>query len=91
MATDEDVDFTQARGSLAGAEPDNVNDQAIKLGRSQCGTLSSGNHFLEVQVVEAVVDKEAAEAMGRAKDMSYVMIHSVSRGPDYQVCDDALR
>ena len=91
LATDEDVEFTEARGCLAGAEPDNVSGRAIERGRSQCGTLGSGNHFLEVQVVEAVVDEEAAEAMGLAKDMVCVMIHSGSRGLGYQVCDDALR
>ena len=91
LATDDDVEFTEARGCLAGAEPDNVSDRAIERGRSQCGTLGSGNHFLEVQVVEAVVDAEAAEAMGLEKDMICVMIHSGSRGLGYQVCDDALR
>lgn len=91
LATDDDVEFTEARGCLAGAEPDNVSDRAIERGHSQCGTLGSGNHFLEVQVVEAVVDAEAAEAMGLAKDMICVMIHSGSRGLGYQVCDDALR
>lgn len=91
LATDEDVEFTEARGCLAGADPDNVSDRAIERGRSQCGTLGSGNHFLEVQVVQAVVDEEAAEAMGLAKDMICVMIHSGSRGLGYQVCDDALR
>jgi tRNA-splicing ligase RtcB len=91
LATDDDVEFTEARGCLAGAEPDNVSDRAIQRGRSQCGTLGSGNHFMEVQVVEAVVDEEAAEAMGLAKDMICVMIHSGSRGLGYQVCDDALR
>tara|TARA_R110002072_G_scaffold303099_1_gene493448 strand:+ start:165677 stop:167140 length:1464 start_codon:yes stop_codon:yes gene_type:complete len=91
LATDDDIEFTEAGGCLAGAEPDNVSDRAIERGRSQCGTLGSGNHFLEVQVVEAVVDEEAAEAMGLAKDMVCVMIHSGSRGLGYQVCDDALR
>ena len=91
LATDDDIEFTEARGCLAGAEPDNVSDRAIERGRSQCGTLGSGNHFLEVQVVEAIVDEESAEAMGLAKDMVCVMIHSGSRGLGYQVCDDALR
>ncbi len=91
LATDDDIEFTEARGSLAGAEPDNVSDRAIERGRSQCGTLGSGNHFLEVQVVEAIVDETAATAMGLAKEMVCVMIHSGSRGLGYQVCDDALR
>ncbi|MDA0809026.1 MAG: RtcB family protein [Planctomycetota bacterium] len=91
LATDDDIEFTEARGCLVGAEPDNVSDRAIERGRSQCGTLGSGNHFLEVQVVEAIVDETAATAMGLAKDMVCVMIHSGSRGLGYQVCDDALR
>ncbi|MBL6707069.1 MAG: RtcB family protein [Planctomycetaceae bacterium] len=91
LATDDDIEFTEARGCLAGAEPDNVSDRAIERGRSQCGTLGSGNHFLEVQVVEAIVDETAATAMGLAKEMVCVMIHSGSRGLGYQVCDDALR
>ena len=60
-------------------------------GGDQCGTLGAGNHFLEVQVVDEVFDDEAAEALGLAKGMICVMIHSGSRGLGYQVCDDALR
>ena len=60
-------------------------------GADQCGTLGSGNHFLEVQVVDQVFDEEAAQVMGLAKDMVCVMIHCGSRGLGYQVCDDALR
>jgi tRNA-splicing ligase RtcB len=91
LATDEDIEFTEARGCLAGAEPDNVSERAIERGASQCGTLGSGNHFLEVQIVEAICDEEAARVMGLEKDQVCVMIHSGSRGLGYQVCDDALR
>lgn len=91
LATDEDIEFTEARGCLAGAEPDNVSERAIQRGAEQCGTLGSGNHFLEVQIVEAILDAEAAEVMGLKKDQVCVMIHSGSRGLGYQVCDDALR
>ena len=68
-----------------------VSERALERGYDQCGTLGSGNHFLEVQVVDAVFDEPAARAMGLAKDMVCVMIHSGSRGLGYQVCDDALR
>ena len=91
LATDEDIEFTEARGCLAGAEPDNVSERAIERGASQCGTLGSGNHFLEVQIVETICDEEAARVMGLEKDQVCVMIHSGSRGLGYQVCDDALR
>jgi tRNA-splicing ligase RtcB len=91
LATDGDIEHTEARGCLAGAVPDEVSDRALERGSDQCGTLGSGNHFLEVQVVEAVFDAEAARVMGLEKDMVCVMIHSGSRGLGYQVCDDALK
>jgi tRNA-splicing ligase RtcB len=85
-----DVDHTEARGRLDGADPSMVSDHALNRGAEQCGTLGSGNHFLEVQVVDHVFDEDAATAMGLEKDMICVMIHSGSRGLGYQVCDDAL-
>lgn len=90
LATQGDIDHTEANGRLDGAEPDLVSDRAIARGEEQCGTLGSGNHFLEVQLVDQVYDAEAAEVMGLEKDMVCVMIHSGSRGLGYQVCDDAL-
>ncbi len=90
LATDSDIEFTEAHGRLSGAEPESVSDRAIKRGADQCGTLGSGNHFMEVQVVDSVFDDEAAAAMGLAEGMVCVMIHSGSRGLGYQVCDDAL-
>jgi tRNA-splicing ligase RtcB len=91
LATPGDIDHTEARGRLDGAQPDNVSERALARGADQCGTLGSGNHFMEVQVVDAVFDDEAARAMCLEKDMVCVMIHSGSRGLGYQVCDDALK
>jgi tRNA-splicing ligase RtcB len=90
LATPGDIDHTEAGGRLDGADPDAVSDRAQTRGANQCGTLGSGNHFLEVQVVDHVFDEEAAGVMGLEKDMICVMIHSGSRGLGYQVCDDAL-
>src|SRR5262249_38631010 len=90
FATQTDVDHTEGQGRLDGAEPDNVSDFALTRGAEQCGTLGSGNHFLEVQVVDQVFDEEAARTIGLEKDQVCVMIHSGSRGLGYQVCDDAL-
>src|SRR5438552_2963491 len=91
LADPRDIAFAEANGCLADAVPDNVSDRALERGAEQCGTLGSGNHFMEVQVVEAIVDGQAAAVMGLEKDMVCVMIHSGSRGLGYQVCDDALR
>jgi tRNA-splicing ligase RtcB len=90
LGTERDIEFTEADGRLEGADPDAVSDRAVSRGLAQCGTLGSGNHFLEVQVVDHIFDEEAATVMGLAKDMICVMIHSGSRGLGYQVCDDAL-
>jgi tRNA-splicing ligase RtcB len=90
LGTAADIEHTEANGRLDGADPDAVSDLAQARGAEQCGTLGSGNHFLEVQVVDHVFDEEAAQVMGLEKDMVCVMIHSGSRGLGYQVCDDAL-
>jgi tRNA-splicing ligase RtcB len=90
LAEPRDIEYTEAHGKLEGADPDAVSDYAKNRGAEQCGTLGSGNHFLEVQVVDCIFDEEAAAVMGLAKDMVCVMIHSGSRGLGYQVCDDAL-
>ncbi len=85
-----DIEHTEADGRIDGADPSLVSDQAMARGAQQCGTLGSGNHFLEVQIVDQIFDEEAAKVMGLEKDMVCVMIHSGSRGLGYQVCDDAL-
>jgi tRNA-splicing ligase RtcB len=90
LATQGDIEHTEAGGHLDGADPDAVSDRAQTRGAEQCGTLGSGNHFLEVQVVDHIFDEDAASVMGLEKDMICVMIHSGSRGLGYQVCDDAL-
>ncbi|MEN6459288.1 MAG: RtcB family protein [Thermoguttaceae bacterium] len=89
-ATPGDLEHTEASGRLDGADPDCVSDRAIKRGGDQCGTLGSGNHFLEVQIVEEICDAEASRTMGLEQGAVCVMIHSGSRGLGYQVCDDSL-
>jgi tRNA-splicing ligase RtcB len=91
LATERDIEYTEAGGHLTGADPRVVSERALNRGTDQCGTLGSGNHFLEVQVVDEVFDAPAAAAMGLAANQVCVMIHSGSRGLGYQVCDDALK
>jgi tRNA-splicing ligase RtcB len=88
--TARDLEFTEAGGRLEDAEPDRVSQRAYARGADQCGTLGSGNHFLEVQVVDRVLDERAAAVMGLREGMITVLIHSGSRGLGYQVCDDHL-
>jgi tRNA-splicing ligase RtcB len=91
LATPRDVECTEAGGCIADARPEHVSERALERGLDQCGTIGSGNHFLEVQVVDRVVDPEKAEAMGLAEGHVCVLIHSGSRGLGYQVCDDTLK
>jgi tRNA-splicing ligase RtcB len=88
--TAQDLAHIEAGGCLKGADPDRVSDRALTRGRDQCGTLGSGNHFLEVQVVDRVHDEVAAAVMGLREGQVTVLIHSGSRGLGYQVCEDHL-
>ncbi len=88
--TERDLEYTEAGGRLDGADPSRVSDRAIQRGYDQCGTLGSGNHFLEVQVVDRIHDPVAAGVMGLHEGQITVLIHSGSRGLGYQVCDDFL-
>ncbi len=88
---EDDADRTEETGVMEGANPDKVSDLAKKRGVSQLGTLGAGNHFLEVQKVEQIMDKGIAEAFALEKDQVVVMLHSGSRGYGHQVCSDYLR
>jgi len=87
----EDLKHCEEQGAIEGANPDTVSDRAYKRGTQQAGTLGSGNHFLEVQVIEEIFDGKAANIMGLHKDQITIMIHTGSRGFGYQVCDDYIR
>ena len=86
----EDLTFTEAGGRLEGADPAALSSRARERGAPQLGTLGSGNHFAEVQVVDEVLDETAAAAFGLTEGNLTVLLHSGSRGLGYQVCDDAL-
>ena len=87
----EDVQFIESGGGLAAADPAKVSDRAKQRGLEQLGTLGGGNHFIEVQVVETIFDKEAAGALGLFQDQITVLVHSGSRGLGHQVCTDYVR
>jgi len=86
----QDIEHTESRGCLEGADPEKVSQRAYERGKGQVGTLGSGNHFLEVQVVDQIFDPQAAQTFGLSEGIVTLMIHSGSRGLGYQVCDDYL-
>src|SRR6056297_256955 len=85
-----DVDCTEDQGCMPDADPDAVSQKALERGRKQLGTLGSGNHFLEIGVVEKVHDAQAADAFGLAEGYVTVLLHTGSRGFGHQTCDDFL-
>jgi len=89
--TKDDLEHTEERGALAGAQARAVSSRAKKRGRDQLGTLGSGNHFIEVAEVEEVYDEEVAKAFGLFKGQMVVWVHSGSRGLGHQVCTDYVR
>lgn len=88
---EEDLEYLEENGRIKEADSSLVSDKAKKRGIPQLGSLGSGNHFLEIQVVDEIYDEEIAEIYGLKEGMVTVMIHSGSRGCGHQVCSDYLR
>jgi tRNA-splicing ligase RtcB len=80
-----DLEYIEERGRVGGAVPDNVSELAKKRQRGEMGTLGSGNHYLEVQVVERVYDTAAAMAFGLHEGQILISIHCGSRGLGHQI------
>jgi tRNA-splicing ligase RtcB (3'-phosphate/5'-hydroxy nucleic acid ligase) len=91
IGTEDDVAATESRGCLEGADPRRVSPRARERGAGQLGTVGSGNHFIEVQRVEAIHHPAAAEEFGLREGQVTVLIHSGSRGLGHQVCTDYVR
>jgi tRNA-splicing ligase RtcB len=92
FGTEDDLEVTEEKGCLAGADPDKVSLKAKERGSPQSGTLGSGNHFLEVEVVENIYEPGMAKVMGIEEvGQVLLLIHTGSRGLGHQVCDDYVR
>src|SRR5262249_46469345 len=88
MGSEADLDNTEERGCIAGADPFVVSERAKQRGKAQLGTLGSGNHFLEIQFVDEVFDEKNASRYNLVKDRIVLLIHTGSRGLGHQVCTD---
>ncbi len=88
----EDLDTTEENGEMAGTDPSRVSARARERGIPQLGTLGSGNHFLEVAVVDEIYEPDIAEVMGISQVGQVVLyVHCGSRGLGHQVADDYIR
>ena len=85
-----DLEGIESSGRIPGADPAAVSARARERGLRQLGTLGSGNHFLEVQVVDEIHDEPTAARLGIRRAQLTLMIHTGSRGLGHQVCTDAL-
>jgi tRNA-splicing ligase RtcB len=88
----DDAEHCEERGQMANANPDKVSSTAKSRGLTQIGTLGSGNHFLEIQKVDKILNEKTAKVFGITHEGQVtVMIHCGSRGYGHQVCSDYLR
>jgi tRNA-splicing ligase RtcB (3'-phosphate/5'-hydroxy nucleic acid ligase) len=85
-----DVERTESRGRLGYADGSAVSERAKQRGAGQLGTMGSGNHFVELQRVDAIYDAAAA-AYGLREGQVTALIHSGSRGLGHQVCSDYVK
>lgn len=90
--TKDDIEHTEERGCMEGADPNKVSDLAKKRGLQQLGTLGAGNHFLEIQKVSDIFDKEFAKKLGiNDVNQILIMLHCGSRGLGHQIASDYLK
>ncbi len=88
----EDRAHCEENGCMETANPDKVSGVAKQRGAPQLGSLGSGNHFLEIEKVDKILDQPVAEKLGiRKEGQVLVLVHTGSRGFGYQVCSDYLR
>jgi tRNA-splicing ligase RtcB len=85
-----DLEHTEDYGCIEGADPELISERAYERGKQQLGSLGSGNHFLEIGIVDEIYDEKAAAAFGLRKGQITLFIHTGSRGFGYQVCDDSI-
>jgi tRNA-splicing ligase RtcB len=87
----EDLTHTEEGGAIAGADPGKISSRAKERGRPQFGTLGSGNHFLEIQRVDRILEPSVARRFGLTSEGQVtVMVHCGSRGLGYQIADEYI-
>jgi len=88
---DRDLEATEEKGRMLDADPSTVSDKAKKRGLPQLGSLGSGNHFLELDVVKDVYDKDVAKKFGLKEGTVTITVHCGSRGCGHQIATEYLQ
>ncbi|MEM5802251.1 MAG: intein-containing RctB family protein [Candidatus Aenigmatarchaeota archaeon] len=88
----QDLERLEEYGGVKTADFSKVSKTAYSRGKSQIGTLGSGNHYLEIQVIDKIFNREIAEAwgLGTIPNQVCIMVHCGSRGFGHQICTDYL-
>ena len=89
-ANKNDLNFIEDNGYKRESSFDYISEEAIERGKNQLGTLGSGNHFLEIQIVDEIYDEKAAKKLNLFKDQVVLMIHCGSRGFGHQIATDFI-
>ena len=87
----QDLPHIESQGVLEDADPAEVSDHAKRRGKNQLGTIGAGNHFVEVDRVQEILNEEIAQAYGLQKGQIVVLIHTGSRGLGHQIATDNIR
>lgn len=88
---EKDLEVTEEFGHMRDADITKVSDKARKRGLPQLGSLGSGNHFLEVDLVENVFDEHTAKVYGLKEGTLAITVHCGSRGCGHQIATDYLQ
>jgi tRNA-splicing ligase RtcB len=91
MGLPEDLYRTESGGVLKEADPAEVSDKARDRGKDQLGSIGSGNHFAEIDIVNEIFDEKTAEVFGLQQDQVVILIHTGSRGLGHQTATEYIR
>lgn len=87
----EDLERIEEHGCMPGADPEAISDKARNRQHHEMGTLGSGNHYLEVQIVDEIFQPLIAGQYGLRQNEAVISIHCGSRGLGHQVGTEYLR
>jgi tRNA-splicing ligase RtcB len=90
-AEDGDLKYIESFGSLDSADSATVSPRAKERGKNQLGTMGAGNHFVEVDVIDSILDEKTANGFGLFKGQIVIQIHTGSRGLGHQVATDYIK
>ncbi|MBP7020468.1 MAG: RtcB family protein [Planctomycetes bacterium] len=87
----ETLEYIESKGTMPNADPDVISSRAMERGLNQIATLGSGNHFLEIDIIDEIYDQKIANVLQLSKNQIMFQVHTGSRGLGYQICEDYIK